>query len=112
MKQLCILVLTTFLVACGGGGGSSSSSTSSSSSGTTTTYSSSGSVGELLNFTIDTTVSPPAYSYTIVKSSYGLTNSTGSGTLSTNSDGSYTPSGSPNSRVYALSNGLLVGASS
>jgi hypothetical protein len=109
MKQLCILVLTTFLVACGGGGGSSSSSAPSSSSGTTTTYSSSGSVGELLNFTINTTVSPPAYSYTIIKSAYGLTNSTGSGTLSTNSDGSYTPSGSPNSRVYALSNGLLVG---
>jgi hypothetical protein len=103
------LISTFFLAACGGGGGSSSSSTPSSSSGTTTTYSSSGSVGELLNFTINTTVSPPAYSYTIVKSAYGLTNSTGSGTLSTNSDGSYTPSGSPNSRVYALSNGLLVG---
>lgn len=109
MNKFLIVILITFLTACGGGGGNSSSTAPSSSSGSTTTYTSSGSVGELLNFTINTTVSPPAYSYTIVKSAYGLTNSTGSGTLSTNSDGSYTPSGSPNSRVYALSNGLLVG---
>jgi hypothetical protein len=105
---LLALISTFFLVACGGGGGGSSSS-SSPSTGSSTTYTSSGSVGELLSFNINTTVSPPTYTYTIIKSAYGLTNSTGTGTLSTNSDGSYTPSGSPNSRVYALANGLLVG---
>jgi hypothetical protein len=110
-KYLAIAAFPLILAACGGGGGSSSStsSTPSSTSGTTTTYTSSGSVGEVLNFTVNTTVSPPTYNYTIIKSSYGLTNSTGSGTLSTNRDGSYTPSGATNSRVYALSNGLLIG---
>lgn len=97
------------LSACGGGGGSSSSSSSTTSSSSATTYTSSGSVGEVLNFTIDTAASPPTYSYTIVQSSYGLTNQTGSGTLTLNADGSFTPSGSTNSRVYALPNGLLVG---
>jgi hypothetical protein len=91
------------LVACGGGGGGGSSSSSG------TTYTSSGSVGEVLNFTVNTTVSPPTYSYTIVQSSYGLTNQTGSGTLTANANGSYIPSGSPNSIVYPLPNGLLVG---
>ena len=110
IKKSLRLILTTIasgviLLGCGGGGGSSSSSTS----GSSTTYSSSGSVGEVLNFNVNTTVSPPTYSYTIVKSAYGLTNATGSGTLSSNADGSYTPSGSPNSKVFALSNGLLIG---
>ena len=99
---------TLILAACGGGGGGGSSS-SSTSSGTSTTYTSSGSVGEVLNFTINTTASPPTYSYTIVKSAYGLTGQTGSGTLTANSDLSYTPSGSTNSRVCPLPNGLLVG---
>lgn len=107
--SLLSFISTLLLTACGGGGGGGSSTSSSSSSGTSTTYTSSGSVGEVLNFTVNTTVSPPTYNYTIVKSSYGLTNQTGSGTLTSNSDGSYTPSGSANSRVYPLPNGLLVG---
>ena len=102
-----LLIIGMALVSCGGGGGGSSST--STSTGSSTTYTASGSVGEVLNFTINTAVSPPTYNYTIIKSAYGLANTTGSGTLSSNSDGSYTPSGSPNSRVLALSNGLLVG---
>ena len=99
---LAIIFSSLFLVACGGGGGSSSSNSG-------TTFTSSGSIGEVLNFTVNTTVSPPTYSYTIVQSAYGLTNQTGSGTLTANANGSYIPSGSTNSLVYPLPNGLLVG---
>jgi len=99
-----LLIIGMALVSCGGGGGGGGSSSTSTSTGSSTTYTASGSVGEVLNFTINTAVSPPTYNYTIIKSAYGLANTTGSGTLSSNSDGSYTPSCSPNSRVLALSN--------
>jgi hypothetical protein len=95
--------LTVVLTSCGGGGGGTSSS-----SGTTSTYTSSGAVGEVLSYSINTT--NKTYSYEILKSAYGLEGTTGSGTLTANSDGSYTPSENSNARVYNISGGLLVGS--
>lgn len=107
------VLLGSLLFACGGGGGggssSSSNTSSTSSTGISSTYTSSGSIGEVLDYTINTAVNPATYSYRIIKSAYGLTGNTGSGVLTSNSDGSYTPSDSPNSKIYALKNGLLVG---
>jgi len=97
---ICVLLLVQ---ACGGGGDSSSSSTS-----TTSTYTSSGSVGELLSYAIDTT--NKTYSYTVLKSAYNLVGTTGSGTLTSNTDGSYTPSENSNARIYNISGGLVVGS--
>jgi len=101
VKLIFIFFTTIVISSCGGGGGSSSSSTAA-------TYTSSGSVGEVLSYSIDTT--NKTYSYTILKSAYSLAGTTGSGTLTANSDGSYTPSENSNARVYNVSGGLLVGS--
>jgi|GEM_PF-1375971 len=109
-----LLAITTAfaLVSCGGGGGGSSSTSSTTttapaSTGVSGTYTASASAGEVLSYTVDT--NKLTYSYTILYSAYGLEGKTGSGTLTKNSDGSYTPSESPSARVYALPNGLLMG---
>jgi hypothetical protein len=115
--RLCFLLL--FLVACGGGGGSGSGVSSgpvvSSApvvSGFQQTYTSSAAIGELITYAVDT--QNMTYSFVVIKSQYGceLVNSpcrTGNGSLVKNADGSYTPSGSPTSKIYALKSGLLVG---
>ena len=90
------------LAACGGGGGATASS------GFSQTFTVAGGIGELMSYTINT--ANKTYSYSITKSSYGLTGQTGNGTLSQNSDGSYSPSESTNSRIFGLENGLIVGA--
>jgi hypothetical protein len=65
-------------------------------------------VGEVLSYAIDTT--NKTYSYTVLKSAYNLTGTTGSGTLTSNTDGSYTPSENSNARIYNISGGLVVGS--
>lgn len=106
---LSILGLTTLLTACGGGGGGTTTTTS---GGTppsaATTYTAAAMAGELLTYTIDTTAL--TYSYTITDSQYGLNGKTGSGTLTHNSDGTYSPSGISNAKIAILPNGLLLGA--
>ncbi|HSW23326.1 MAG TPA: hypothetical protein VLJ62_11210 [Burkholderiaceae bacterium] len=94
-----LLALGALLTSCGGGDSSSSSSTQ---------YTSVAMAGELLTYSID----PVAltYSYTITESQFGLNGKTGSGTLTRNLDGSYSPSGIPNARIVILPNGLLLGA--
>jgi hypothetical protein len=87
------------VASCGGG---------SSSSGNPTTYASVAMAGELIDYTLDPTAL--TYSYTIVESQFGLTGKTGSGTLTRNADGTYTPSGVPDARIAILPNGLLLGA--
>jgi len=107
-------IITIFsLVSCGGGGGGGSTSASTTSTapataGVSGTYTASAAAGEVLSYTVDT--DKLTYSYKILYSAYGLEGKTGSGTLTKNSDGSFTPSESPNSKVYALPNGLLMGA--
>jgi len=94
LLALCALLLAS----CGGGG----------TSGSPTQYTSVAMAGELLTYSID----PVAltYSYTITESQFGLNGKTGSGTLTRNLDGSYSPSGIPNARIVILPNGLLLGA--
>ena len=103
-----------YLTACGGGG-SSSSSTPPATSGFTQTYTASAAAGELMTYSVNTSVSPMTYSYTITKSSYGCEVVTvpchsGSGNLTKNADGTFSPSGSPSSKIHALQNGLLIGS--
>jgi hypothetical protein len=71
------------------------------------TYQAVATAGELITYTVDP--SALTYSYTIVESAYGKTGVSGSGQLTRNSDGSYTPSGF-NGKVAILSSGLLLGA--
>jgi hypothetical protein len=85
------------LVSCGGG-----------SDGDATRYKSVAMAGELIDYTVDTT--NLTYTYTITESQFGLAGVTGNGTLTSNADGSYTPSGAPDARVITLPNGLLLGA--
>ncbi len=99
-----------FLAACGGGGGgtaSTGSSTGPAAAQFTQTYVASATAGEVINYTFNSVSN--TYSYSITQSAYGLTARTGSGTLSRNSDGTYSPSESPSSKIYAAQNGLLVG---
>ena len=100
-------VLSLLLGGCGGGGSSSSPPPASPAS-TAVTYSSSAAVGELLDYTVDTT--QMTYSYTITESQYGLMGATGSGTLALNSDGTYAMSGVSGARLAVLPNGLLLAA--
>lgn len=90
------------LTACGGGGGGASGAS------TNTSYQSVATAGELINYSVDR--KNLTYSYIITESAYGKTGSTGSGTLTLNADGTYTPSGFTNGRIRILDNGLLAGA--
>lgn len=83
------------LVSCGGGSDA-------------TRYQSVAMAGELIDYRLDTT--SLTYTYTITESQFGLAGTTGTGTLTRNADGSYTPSGAPDARVITLPNGLLLGA--
>jgi len=99
-------IIVVFLLASGCGGGFRSASTSKS-------FTAAAQIGELVDFTIDQTAL--TYSYTIKKSAFGCDVAsadchTGSGTLTLNSDGSYSPSQFPNSIIHSLSNGLMIGS--
>ncbi len=93
------LIAVTSFSGCGGGGGGSSK--------TSSTFQSVATEGELIAYTVDTTAL--TYSYQITESAYGKTGATGSGSLSRNSDGSYTPSGI-NGKIVIQDSGLLLGA--
>ena len=71
------------------------------------TYNSSGSLGELLTYTIDTTAM--TYSYEIVESQFGLQGISDSGSLILNQDGTYSPYDNPDIRLILLPNTLIVG---
>jgi hypothetical protein len=106
MKKFSLIGLLASIVliaSCGGG---------SSTTGFTQKFTSSAAVGEVIDYTFDNTRN--TYSYTVRISEYGCDSPaspchTGTGTLTRNSDGSYTPSGAPNTKVFAVQNGLLVG---
>ena len=98
IRQLRLLsagLSVALLVSCGGGDDA-------------TRYRSVAMAGELIDYSLDT--ANLTYTYTITESQFGLAGTTGSGTLTRNADGSYTPSGAPDSRVVVLPNGLMLGA--
>ncbi|MBU3563636.1 hypothetical protein [Polynucleobacter sp. Tro8-14-1] len=80
--------LGSILIGCGGGGGSSSSTSTTPAPASSTSYSSALAVGDLGALTINPEVT--SYSLAILRSSFGLTNKTFSGSLSRNADGTYT----------------------
>jgi hypothetical protein len=100
---LCISFLMSMLalVSCGGGGSGTSTQSSA------TTYQSVATEGELVSYQVDTT--NLTYSYEIIESAYGKTGVTGSGTLTRNADGTYTPSAFAG-KIVVLESGLLLGA--
>lgn len=98
-----VVSLLAALTACGGGGTSSTSTETSAA----TTFQAVASEGELISYTVDT--SALTYSYSIIESAYGKTGVTGSGSLTRNSDGTYTPAGF-NGKIAVLDSGLLLGA--
>lgn len=107
-RVLLTLGVSFFLASCSGGGGTGDTAPPpAASTGFTQTYTSTAAAGEILTYTIDT--QNLTYSYRIVYSAYGLTNATGSGTLESNPDGSFSPKDAPSTKVYALENGLLIG---
>ena len=99
------LALLLVLAACGGGGSGSGSSSSTSFQ---QAYTASASVGEVLNYTFNSVNN--TYSYTIAKSAYGLANTTVSGSLIANADGTYSPSTVPAAKLYATQNKVIGGA--
>lgn len=64
--------------------------------------------GELLKYTVNE--KDKTYSYEIVRSAYGLNGKTGKGTYKIDKNGALTTSDSPNSKMYILPNGLVLGA--
>lgn len=100
MRLLLLSLSFFFLMSCGGGDNPSN--------GTSQTFTSSASIGELIDFTLDT--EKQTYSYTITQSSYGLQGTSGSGTIISNTDGSYSPSTQTYSKIHGIKNGLLVGS--
>lgn len=88
-----------FIASCGGGANDQSSAS--------TTYTAAAAAGELVSYTLDTVAL--TYSYTITESAYGLTGTQGSGDLTKNSDGTYSPSGF-DGRIAVLESGLVLGA--
>ena len=100
-----VIVSAFLLSSCGGGGGGGAPASTAS---TAVSYKSVAQVGELISYTLDTT--NLSYSYRIEKSAFGLEGRTFTGTLTRNSDGTYTPSESSNARVMILPNGLLIGS--
>ncbi len=107
------LILTaSFLLigGCGGGGEDNNGTTTPTNGEETVTskkFNSSGSLGELLTYTIDTTVM--TYSYDIVESEFGLEGTLHSDTLVGYLDGMYSPSDDPDVGLILLPNILLVG---
>jgi hypothetical protein len=103
LKTILIALAISTFVACGGGGSNSDLANN-----TTSTFQSVAIAGELVSYSVDRV--NLSYAYTITESAYGKTGVTGSGTLTRNNDGTYTPSGFSNARLKVLDNGLLVGA--
>lgn len=115
LRLLACLILASSMSACGSGGGDNGFSgptptpaTPPPPSATGVAYSAVATAGELVNFTLDS--SKLAYSYNVISSQFGLTGVTGSGTLITNNDGTYTPQDIPNARIFTLQNGMMIGA--
>lgn len=102
-QQITLLAGGLFLAACGGGGDGSNSSVAN----TSKTFTAVATDGELVQYVIDTTAL--TYAYEIIDSAYNLRGTRGSGTLTRNSDGTYTPNGFDGA-LAITSSGLLMGA--
>jgi hypothetical protein len=108
-KVLAIFLTIVFmgLSGCGGGGGGGGGVGGGNPGGAASSFTAVASAGELLTYTVD--FNSLTYSYVITDSAYGLNGVTGSGTLISNGDGTYRPSGY-NARIKILPNGILIGA--
>lgn len=112
IKSTVVTLLLTVLWGCGGGGGGVTTPITQT-SGFSQTYTSSLSMGDVVNMTVDTANN--TFSYTVIKSQYGceITSAqchSDSGSISKASDGTYSGTGSHSSiKFFALENGSFVG---
>lgn len=105
---LCLLAVSTILASCGGGGSASTATVDDKFSvATRTSYVSAATVGELVSYSVDPV--NLTYEYEIIDSAYGKLGQTGSGTLTKNTDGTYTPSGM-SGKIRLNANGTMIGA--
>ena len=93
IKYTLAVASLSLVAACGGGGGGGSGGGL---TGFTQNYVASASQGEVITYSVNTTLM--TYEYKVIKSQYGCEVPTsnchsGNGTLTRNSDGTYTPSG-------------------
>lgn len=109
IKYTFATVAVVIVTGCGGGGGGVDGADIKvgNAPSSALTYQAVASEGELVSYSVDKAAL--TYSYRIIESAYGLTGATGSGQLTLNSDGSYTPSGFEGKLVIQDS-GLLLGA--
>ncbi|WP_370262318.1 hypothetical protein [Limnobacter sp.] len=111
MDWVVALGVALLLAACGGGGGDGASSGSSGNTGPSENAAITGlgaaTVGELVRFGVN--AARTEYAYEIVESEFGLAGTRRTGTLTDNRDGTYTPSGAPETRVVIFENGLILG---
>lgn len=109
MDWVVAIGIALLLSACGGGGGGSSSAPAGTapSENTAVTGLGAATVGELVRFGVNQ--ARTEYSYEIVESEFGLAGTRRTGTLTDNGDGTYTPSGAPETRVVVFENGLILG---
>jgi len=103
MRQILLSMSLVVLVACGGGGGGGSQ---------TSSFISSAALGEVIKYQVNLT--NLTYEYEVLFSRFGCTDAgaacrTGSGKLTRQTDGTYQPSGSLNTRVFFANNGLMLG---
>lgn len=97
------LILPLFLISCGGGG----TDTSNTASLVPKDYVGAAAAGEFVKFSID--VDKGTYQYEILASQFGQTGTKNEGTISANSDGSYTQGDGANSRLRISPSGLMLG---
>jgi hypothetical protein len=100
--SLCLII---WLGGCAGGGDDTASGNGQEGH----KFNSSGIIGDMLTYDIDT--DNMTYSYEIISSAFGLEGTTGSGSLTQNADGTYSPSNDPDTRMILLPNTLIVGQS-
>ena len=116
-RLLALAAVISVLTACGGGGGGGSDSGSSSNATQQSVPSptvvqglngtGAASAGELVWFGVS--ADRTRYEYRILQSEYGLAGTVRTGTLTDNGDGTYTPSGAPETNVVIFENGLILG---
>lgn len=102
IQLLTACACSVLLVACGG------ASKSADKADTVREFTAVAAKGELLKYSVNET--KKTYRYEVIDSAFGLNGKTGGGRYTVAADGALTVSDSPDSKMYLLPNGLVLGA--